>query len=155
MWGSLLAAQTRSPPFCSLFFFFHHNWFPEFILQLWTMKAALRDGSCTPLNSSACLISYSKHPLEMIRSSTYQMESTSRQSSDCSNAHDPSVDAENVPMSLGQSSQHNERDRRSSYALDARTLAVWWWLLATLSTVNIFMVLAIFANNLSATGTPT
>ena len=78
------------------------------------------------------------------------MESISRQSLDRSDVHDPSVDAEDVPMSLGHPSQHNERDRRSSYALDARTLTVWWgfefltWMLATLSTVIIIIVLAIF-----------
>ena len=75
------------------------------------------------------------------------MESISRQSLD---VHDPSVDAEVVPVSPGHPSQHNERDRRSSYALDARTLTVWWgfefitWMLATLSTVIIIAVLAIF-----------
>ena len=80
------------------------------------------------------------------------MESISRESLDGLDVHDPSVDAEDVPTSPGHPSQHNERDRTSSYALDARTLIVWWgfefftWMLATLSTVIIFIVLAVFRN---------
>ena len=77
------------------------------------------------------------------------MQGISRQSLDRSDVHDPSIDAEDVPMSPGHHSQHHERER-SSYALDARTLTLWWgfefltWMLATLSTVIILIVLAIF-----------
>ena len=80
------------------------------------------------------------------------MENISHQSSDNSHGHNPSVDADNAPLSPGNPSQPNERNQRSNYALNARTLTTWWgfeflaWLLATLSTVIILIVLAIFRN---------
>ena len=58
VWGRLLAAQPRSPSSSS---FFYYNCFPESILQLLTINATLRDGLCSLLNSSACMISYLLH----------------------------------------------------------------------------------------------
>lgn len=158
--GQPFGSSSSKPTFFLDFNFLYHNYFPESILQLLTTNAAFRDSLYSVLSSSACLILYPKHSLEMLRSSTYQMEGISRQSLDSSDVHDPSVDAD-VPMSPGQPSQHRERDQRSSYALDARTLTVWWgfefltWMLATLSTVIILKILAIFRKEPVSHCTPT